>query len=271
MLRYALLLFCILTLVACKQKNEFVQHSENLTVIDVTHRDIIVNGEKVGSAIDEISESTAPIVASIENAVRSKAAPSVNVHLERFERYDVFYKVASSIAAAKIVKGPLVTFAFGNDYSNGFALPSFVLNAENPCTAALSSLNFVGTQNSGAQMTSEEKHQQMIENKKMELECAENYLSQRIFITSEGSAVKYSLGYNYSGIVGGHAYTAYDSESEMWDAMAAILAKDSFKDKLDLRKVTLIAAKDVPMNVVADMVLKLKNKGYVVYFSNVEK
>lgn len=249
---------------SCNEKNKFMTYTSEVAVIDIKDQDIFINNDKIIETVKDISQNASLMILPIDSNLKNilPRPKEIHIHLESTESYGIFFKILSTLGFGGYTN---VLVVVENKYNSPLYIHYPSRNSQDPCNRG--TLNFLKkmlNKNNEKEMRYEDKLKQRINEKKIELECAENNIRLTLRIAKDAEKIVYNLQGNLNGIIGGDKKLPTLTELELLNQLQKI--QKSFQNKKDKNEITFVTNNDIKMHDIFNLLLKIQNLGYKIHF-----
>lgn len=233
--------FLLVFLCGCGEEKAFMTPTENTIVVDVGVPNYSLNGVPLGETVKDFREENL-LIRPLDNQlkkVRHKNL-SANLHVSEECLFDDFFKVLSTLGFSGMNDFRVV---FGSNFKSPVQV-YVPMNNDDPCQKANSRFmrKILGL-NSNEKLSHEQKLQQDLENKRIDVECAENYMRLYVSVEKVGDKKTILVSLNELGIIRGFKSYRLSTEEELIDSLKSFRERPSLQNKLD-KDVALYSGKE---------------------------
>lgn len=258
-------LFLLVFLCGCGEEKAFMTPTENTIVVDIGVPNYSLNGVPLGETIKDFREENLlirPLDSQLKK-VRHKNL-SANLHISEEYLFDDFFKVLSTLEFSGIKN---IQIVFGSSFKSPVQV-DMSMGKEDPCLKA--NRRFLHKNlglNSNKNLSHEQKLQRDLEDKKTELECAENYMRLHVSVEYAEKKKTIIVSLNELGIIRGFHSYRLSTEGELIDSLKSFRERPSLQNKLDKDVALYVGKEGSLLQDNASVVHALSLAGYKVKFA----
>ena len=269
MVKYTWLFIFILLFAGCNEEKEFLSPSSDKIVIDVTHKDISFDGEKVGEPIKDIEEgkSHSLTILPLDKKLRRMNPRPTTAHLH-IGGLNSFKALTRTIVTAHIFGFKDIKVALGKDFKNPISPYLYNNDRDNnhPCRGPRGLMREILNEKVEVGMSADEKYQKRLKELEKDRECAEKYMELNFTYFNDKDSVSFAVSLNEIGVVGTNKYTKFTNEKELWSYIEELRSRENLQNKLDKNEIMFIAKEKTTINEIAPYLIHLSQMGYSLKF-----
>ena len=256
--------FLLILLCGCGEEKAFMTPTENTIVVDVGIPNYSLNGVSLGETLKDFREENL-LVQPLDwqlKKVRHKNL-SVNLHVSEECLFDDLFKVLSTLKFSGVTN---IQVVLGSSFKSPVQVN--MPRRKDPCqTANRRFMRKIMGQNSNENLSHEQKLQRDLEDKRIELECAEKYMRLNVSVEHMENKKTIILSLNELGIIRKFNSYRLSTEDELIDSLKVLRKRPSLQNKLD-KDVALYVGKEGSLLLDnASVIHALNQAGYKVKFA----
>ena len=270
------LLALLLFLAGCHEENAFMTPSEDVVVIDVNSREYFINGKKAGDSFKDFLQNgdwrVQPILDFFSQFKQDRSKPldekEVHVHVAGNCTFNAFGKVLTTLNFEPLVGK--VLYVIDKDFASPIpainpAMDSEVQTCRNATKDNIIKVSHVPVGEKG--LTDDEILQKRLKEKKLEAECAEDFMMISVIVNLYDKMSPFVVSLNELGFLGGKRMYNIASEEEFWQFIDEIRSRESLQTKKDRNQILFVVNRDAPVASMSHILRKLNNYGYEITFA----
>lgn len=260
---------------SCGEEEAFMTPSDTVSVIDINLKEYSVNGNIVGKTYDDIIQVDNLLIKPLNQRLYSlnrEKRIALHVHLAENLSYDVFYRIVATAGFSGITS---IQYVIGGKFKVPFTvyLPS---REENECNQLKNKklLQLLSNEITDVFVLSDGKidfltgkNDEILQDKRQEIKCAEKYMELSLFVPKQNKPTKYEVRLNELGITGGEKTYALENEDELWNLLDDIRSRKELKNKLDRNKIVFVVNEKILLKDIASIITKLSEYGYQISYA----
>lgn len=270
------LLALLLFLTGCHEENAFMTPSEKVVVIDVNSREYFINGKKVGDSFKDFLQNgdwrVQPILDFFDQFKQDRSKPldekEVHVHVAGNCTFNAFGKVLTTLNFEPLVGK--VLYVIDKDFASPIpainpAMASEVQTCRNATKDNIIKVSHMVIGEKG--LTDDEILQKRLKEKKLEAECAEDFMMISVIVNLYDKMSPFVVSLNELGFLGGKRMYNIASEEEFWQFIDEIRSRESLQNKKDRNQILFVVNRDAPVASMSHILRKLNDYGYEITFA----
>lgn len=271
-----ILLALLFFLASCGEDRAFMTPSENVVVIDVNSREYFINGKKVGDSVKDFLQSgdwkVQPILDFFSQFKKDKSRPldekEVHVHVAGNCTFNAFGKVLTTLNFEPLVGK--VLYVIDKDFASPIqainpAWDSDVQTCRNATKDNVIKVSHMVIGEKG--LTDEEILAKRLNEKKLEAECAEDFMMISVIVNLYDKTSPFIVSLNELGFLGGKRMYNIASEEEFWKFINEIKSRESLQNKKDKNQILFVVNREAPVASMSHIIRKLNDYGYEITFA----
>lgn len=271
-----ILLALLFFLAGCGEDRAFMTPSENVVVIDVNSREYFINGKKVGDSVKDFLQSgdwkVQPILDFFSQFKKDKSRPldekEVHVHVAGNCTFNAFGKVLTTLNFEPLVGK--VLYVIDKDFASPIqainpAWDSDVQTCRNATKDNVIKVSHMVIGEKG--LTDEEILAKRLSEKKLEAECAEDFMMISVIVNLYDKTSPFIVSLNELGFLGGKRMYNIASEEEFWKFIDEIRSRESLQNKKDKDQILFVVNREAPVASMSHILRKLNDYGYEITFA----
>lgn len=271
-----ILLALLFFLAGCGEDRAFMTPSENVVVIDVNSREYFINGKKVGDSVKDFLQSgdwkVQPILDFFSQFKKDKSRPldekEVHVHVAGNCTFNAFGKVLTTLNFEPLVGK--VLYVIDKDFASPIqainpAWDSDVQTCRNATKDNVIKVSHMVIGEKG--LTDEEILAKRLNEKKLEAECAEDFMMISVIVNLYDKTSPFIVSLNELGFLGGKRMYNIASEEEFWKFINEIKSRESLQNKKDKNQILFVVNREAPVASMSHIIRKLNDYGYEITFA----
>ena len=275
-MKQIILLALLLFLAACHEENAFMTPSESVVVIDVNSREYFINGKKAGDSFKDFLQNgdwrVQPILDFFSQFKQDRSKPldekEVHVHVAGNCTFNAFGKVLTTLNFEPLVGK--VLYVIDKDFASPIpainpAMDSEVQTCRNASKDNIIKVSHMVIGEKG--LTDDEILQKRLKEKKLEAECAEDFMMISVIVNLYDKMSPFVVSLNELGFLGGKRMYNIASEEEFWQFIDEIRSRESLQNKKDRNQMLFVVNRDAPVASMSHILRKLNDYGYEITFA----
>jgi len=275
-MKQIILVALLLFLAGCGEDKAFMTPSENVVVIDVNSREYFINGKKVGDSVKDFLQNgdwkVQPILDFFNQFKQDRSKPldekEVHVHVAGNCTFNAFGKVLTTLDFEPVVGK--VLYVIDNDFASPIpainpAMDSEVQTCRNATKDNIIKVSHMPIGEKG--LTDDEILEKRLREKKLEAECAEDFMMISVTINLYDKMSPFVVSLNELGFLGGKRMYNIASEEEFWQFIDEIRSRESLQDKKDKDQILFVVNREAPVASMSHILRKLNDYGYKITFA----
>lgn len=267
--RIILSLILLLLLAGCNEDKVFLTPTSDTAIIDISHKDIFFNGEKIGEPIKDIEqERNSLTIKPLEKRLKGlNPKPStIHIHIADINSFSILTHTFMSVLIRGFDK---IEIALGNEFKNTISPYMFKNERDNnhPCRGAKGAIRELINNKMEEGMTADEKYQKRLNELERDRECAENFIELNFTYFNDKGSISFEIDLNEIGVIGTNKHTKFDNEKELWKYIEELRSRDNLQNKIDKDEIMFIAKGNVKLNEIAPFLIRLSQMGYNIKFA----
>ena len=271
-----ILLALLLLFAGCHEENAFMTPSEDVVVIDVNSREYFINGKKVGDSFKDFLQNgdwrVQPILDFFSQFKQDRSKPldekEVHVHVAGNCTFNAFGKVLTTLNFEPLVGK--VLYVIDKDFASPIpainpAMDSEVQTCRNATKDNIIKVSHMVIGEKG--LTDDEILQKRLKEKKLEAECAEDFMMISVIVNLYDKMSPFVVSLNELGFLGGKRMYNIASEEEFWQFIDEIRSRESLQNKKDRNQMLFVVNRDAPVASMSHILRKLNDYGYEITFA----
>lgn len=271
-----ILLALLLLFAGCHEENAFMTPSEDVVVIDVNSREYFINGKKIGDSVKDFLQSgdwkVQPILDFFSQFKKDKSRPldekEVHVHVAGNCTFNAFGKVLTTLNFEPLVGK--VLYVIDKDFASPIqainpAWDSDVQTCRNATKDNVIKVSHMVIGEKG--LTDEEILAKRLNEKKLEAECAEDFMMISVIVNLYDKTSPFIVSLNELGFLGGKRMYNIASEEEFWKFINEIKSRESLQNKKDKNQILFVVNREAPVASMSHIIRKLNDYGYEITFA----
>ena len=271
-----ILLALLLLFAGCHEENAFMTPSEDVVVIDVNSREYFINGKKAGDSFKDFLQNgdwrVQPILDFFSQFKKDKSRPldekEVHVHVAGNCTFNAFGKVLTTLNFEPLVGK--VLYVIDKDFASPIpainpAMDSEVQTCRNATKDNIIKVSHMVIGEKG--LTDDEILQKRLKEKKLEAECAEDFMMISVIVNLYDKMSPFVVSLNELGFLGGKRMYNIASEEEFWQFIDEIRSRESLQNKKDRNQILFVVNRDAPVASMSHILRKLNDYGYEITFA----
>lgn len=271
-----ILLALLLLFAGCHEENAFMTPSEDVVVIDVNSREYFINGKKAGDSFKDFLQNgdwrVQPILDFFSQFKQDRSKPldekEVHVHVAGNCTFNAFGKVLTTLNFEPLVGK--VLYVIDKDFASPIpainpAMDSEVQTCRNATKDNIIKVSHMVIGEKG--LTDDEILQKRLKEKKLEAECAEDFMMISVIVNLYDKMSPFVVSLNELGFLGGKRMYNIASEEEFWQFIDEIRSRESLQNKKDRNQILFVVNRDAPVASMSHILRKLNDYGYEITFA----
>ena len=271
-----ILLALLLLFAGCHEENAFMTPSEDVVVIDVNSREYFINGKKAGDSFKDFLQNgdwrVQPILDFFSQFKQDKSRPldekEVHVHVAGNCTFNAFGKVLTTLNFEPLVGK--VLYVIDKDFASPIpainpARDSEVQTCRNATKDNIIKVSHMVIGEKG--LTDDEILQKRLKEKKLEAECAEDFMMISVIVNLYDKMSPFVVSLNELGFLGGKRMYNIASEEDFWQFIDEIRSRESLQNKKDRNQILFVVNRDAPVASMSHILRKLNDYGYEITFA----
>ena len=271
-----ILLALLLLFAGCHEENAFMTPSEDVVVIDVNSREYFINGKKAGDSFKDFLQNgdwrVQPILDFFSQFKQDRSKPldekEVHVHVAGNCTFNAFGKVLTTLNFEPLVGK--VLYVIDKDFASPIpainpAMDSEVQTCRNASKDNIIKVSHMVIGEKG--LTDDEILQKRLKEKKLEAECAEDFMMISVIVNLYDKMSPFVVSLNELGFLGGKRMYNIASEEEFWQFIDEIRSRESLQNKKDRNQMLFVVNRDAPVASMSHILRKLNDYGYEITFA----
>ena len=271
-----ILLALLLLFAGCHEENAFMTPSEDVVVIDVNSREYFINGKKAGDSFKDFLQNgdwrVQPILDFFSQFKQDRSKPldekEVHVHVAGNCTFNAFGKVLTTLNFEPLVGK--VLYVIDKDFASPIpainpAMDSEVQTCRNATKDNIIKVSHMVIGEKG--LTDDEILQKRLKEKKLEAECAEDFMMISVIVNLYDKTSPFIVSLNELGFLGGKRMYNIASEEEFWQFIDEIRSRESLQNKKDRNQILFVVNRDAPVASMSHILRKLNDYGYEITFA----
>ena len=271
-----ILLALLLLFAGCHEENAFMTPSEDVVVIDVNSREYFINGKKAGDSFKDFLQNgdwrVQPILDFFSQFKQDRSKPldekEVHVHVAGNCTFNAFGKVLTTLNFEPLVGK--VLYVIDKDFASPIpainpAMDSEVQTCRNASKDNIIKVSHMVIGEKG--LTDDEILQKRLKEKKLEAECAEDFMMISVIVNLYDKMSPFVVSLNELGFLGGKRMYNIASEEEFWQFIDEIRSRESHQNKKDRNQMLFVVNRDAPVASMSHILRKLNDYGYEITFA----
>ena len=271
-----ILLALLLLFAGCHEENAFMTPSEDVVVIDVNSREYFINGKKAGDSFKDFLQNgdwrVQPILDFFSQFKQDRSKPldekEVHVHVAGNCTFNAFGKVLTTLNFEPLVGK--VLYVIDKDFASPIpainpAMDSEVQTCRNATKDNIIKVSHMVIGEKG--LTDDEILQKRLKEKKLEAECAEDFMMISVIVNLYDKMSPFVVSLNELGFLGGKRMYNIASEEEFWQFIDEIRSRESLQNKKDRNQMLFVVNRDAPVASMSHILRKLNDYGYEITFA----
>ena len=275
-MKQIILLALLFFLAGCGEDRAFMTPSENVVVIDVNSREYFINGKKVGDSVKDFLQSgdwkVQPILDFFSQFKKDKSRPldekEVHVHVAGNCTFSAFGKVLTTLNFEPLVGK--VLYVFDKKFKTPIPAVNPAMDSEVQRCRNVSKDNIIKVSHmfkSEKGLTDEEILAKRLSEKKLEAECAEDFMMISVIVNLYNKTSPFIVSLNELGFLGGKRMYNIASEEEFWKFINEIKSRESLQNKKDKNQILFVVNREAPVASMSHIIRKLNDYGYKITFA----
>ena len=260
--------FASLLVMGCGEEKAFMTPSEDVIVIDITHKDIIFNGKKIGDLIKDIENATnkfniRPLDSKLRNM--NPKPRNVHIHMNNFASYKALY---CTFLAAQILGYENIEIVLGDNFKHPISPYLFRQKKDNrnPCNGPRGIMREFFREKLESKMTAEEKYEKRLKELETDRECAENYMELTFLLDKKENSVSFSISVSDIGLIDKKSHENFSDIEKAWDYIKEIHFRETLQNKVDKDEISFIAKEKLKIADISEYLIHLSQMGYKIKF-----
>ncbi len=275
-MKQIILVALLLFLAGCGEDKAFMTPSENVVVIDVNSREYFINGKKVGDSVKDFLQNgdwkVQPILDFFNQFKQDRSRPldekEVHVHVAGNCTFNAFGKVLTTLNFEPLVGK--VLYVIDKDFASPIqainpAWDSDVQTCRNATKDNVIKVSHMVIGEKG--LTDEEILAKRLSAKKLEAECAEDFMMISVIVNLYDKTSPFIVSLNELGFLGGKRMYNIASEEEFWKFIDEIKSRESLQNKKDKNQILFVVNREAPVASMSHIIRKLNDYGYEITFA----
>ena len=271
-----ILLALLLLFAGCHEENAFMTPSEDVVVIDVNSREYFINGKKAGDSFKDFLQNgdwrVQPILDFFSQFKQDRSKPldekEVHVHVAGNCTFNAFGKVLTTLNFEPLVGK--VLYVIDKDFASPIpainpAMDTEVQTCRNATKDNIIKVSHMVIGEKG--LTDDEILQKRLKEKKLEAECAEDFMMISVIVNLYDKMSPFVVSLNELGFLGGKRMYNIASEEEFWQFIDEIRSRESLQNKKDRNQILFVVNRDAPVASMSHILRKLNDYGYEITFA----
>ncbi len=271
-----ILLALLLLFAGCHEENAFMTPSENVVVIDVNSREYFINGKKAGDSFKDFLQNgdwrVQPILDFFNQFKQDRSKPldekEVHVHVAGNCTFNAFGKVLTTLNFEPLVGK--VLYVIDKDFASPIPAINPAMDSEVQTCRNVSKDNIIKVSHmviGEKGLTDEEILAKRLSEKKLEAECAEDFMMISVIVNLYDKMSPFVVSLNELGFLGGKRMYNIASEEEFWQFIDEIRSRESLQNKKDRNQMLFVVNRDAPVASMSHILRKLNDYGYEITFA----
>lgn len=271
-----ILLALLLLFAGCHEEKAFMTPSEDVVVIDVNSREYFINGKKAGDSFKDFLQNgdwrVQPILDFFSQFKQDRSKPldekEVHVHVAGNCTFNAFGKVLTTLNFEPLVGK--VLYVIDKDFASPIpainpAMDSEVQTCRNATKDNIIKVSHMVIGEKG--LTDDEILQKRLKEKKLEAECAEDFMMISVIVNLYDKMSPFVVSLNELGFLGGKRMYNIASEEEFWQFIDEIRSRESLQNKKDRDQILFVVNREAPVASMSHILRKLNDYGYEITFA----
>lgn len=257
--------FLLVFLCGCREEKAFMTPTENTIVVDVGVPNYSLNGVPLGETVKDFREENL-LINRLDRQLKKVMHKNLSANLHFSEEYlfDDFFKALSVVGFSGVKN---IQVVFGSSFKSPVQV-DMPMGKDDPCQKANRRfIRKILELNSKENLSHEQKLQRDLEDKKNEVECAENYMRLHVSVENVNNKKTILVSLNELGIIRGFKSYRLSTEEELIDLLKSFRERPSLQNKLDKDVALYVGTKDSPLQDNASVIHALSQAGYKVKFA----
>ena len=264
----AIISFVSLIFIGCGEEKDFMTHSAEVAVIDISSKDILLNGEKIGDTFNDIeNESQTLMIRSLERKIKTLnfRPKKAHIHIARVNSFKILFR---SVASVNWLGFDSVSIVLGDDFKT--PIVEYISKEPNPCSGPRGIVRELLKMNSEKNLSAEEKYDKRVQELNRDHECAENFMELDFSLYKSKDSLFKSSRINEIGLIDSKKATSFNDDKEVETYFKEIRSRESLANKKDKDVVTFACSKNLLTDEYALYLKLLAKMSYRIKFAQME-